>query len=339
MLIGIWVTTGCNLKCKYCYEGVDKKFENMNQEVADKTVKFIEAMYNENQRDPLIVEFHGGEPLLNYSIIQYLVIQIERRFPRTLFGITTNGLLLTQERIQYLSDKMNYGFSLSIDGNRATNDQNRVDCCGNGTYERVIEMLPELLVCRADIRARMTYTPETVESLADNIIHLINCGFINIVSAPDYFSSNWSIEKMDILLEQMVKVKNYYKKRIIQEDAVRISLLEDRFKTKGICQGGKSNFHVLPNGDIYPCSYGVGETELLIGNVLKGFILESNIQKLQQINISPVHKCQGCKVYSACISSRCKIFNKVLQGDYFEPVPVICAIEHVKQKFWTNSSK
>lgn len=339
MLIGIWVTTGCNLRCKYCYEGTEKKLENMNTEVADKTVKFIQTMYNENEHNPLVVEFHGGEPLLNYSIIQYLILKIEKIFPRALFGITTNGLCLTREKIQYLSDKMNYGFSLSIDGDRETNDQNRVDCYGNGTYEKIREIIPELLMYRGDIRARMTYTPETVESLADNIIHLINCGFTNIVSAPDYFSSNWSMEKMDILLKQMMKVKNYYKKRILQENPIRISLLEDRFKTKGICQGGKTNFHVLPNGDIYPCSYGVGETELLIGNVLKGFILESKIQKLGQINISPVHKCQGCKAYAACISSRCKIFNKVLQGDYFEPVPVICAIEHVKQKFWVNSSK
>ena len=49
MLIGIWVTTGCNLRCKYCYEGTEKKLENMNTEVADKTVKFIQTMYNENE--------------------------------------------------------------------------------------------------------------------------------------------------------------------------------------------------------------------------------------------------------------------------------------------------
>ena len=144
---------------------------------------------------------------------------------------------------------------------------------------------------------------------------------------------------METLLEQMKKIRSYYQEKITQENPIRISLLEDRFKTKGICQGGKSNFHILPNGDIYPCSYGVGEKELLIGSVVKGSLVEENIQKLEQINISPIHKCQGCTVYSACVSSRCKIFNKVLQGNFFEPVPVICAIEHVKQKFWKNSSK
>ena len=62
--------------------------------------------------------------------------------------------------------------------------------------------------------------------------------------------------------------------------------MEDRFQNKGFCQGGKTNFHVLPNGDLYPCSYGVGETELLLGNVVKGTLLEDNIQRLEKINTS-----------------------------------------------------
>ena len=250
MLIGIWVTTGCNLKCKYCYEGTEKKSENMTKEVADKTIKFIKATYDKKSLEPLVVEFHGGEPLLNYPIIQYLILEIEKIFPEALFGITTNGLLLTTERIKYLSEKMNYGFSLSIDGDRDINDQNRIDYHGNGTYKAIMKIVPELLRYRHDIRARMTYTPETVESLGNSIIHLLNLGFTNIVSAPDYFSTNWSIGKMETLLEQMKKIRSYYQEKITQENPIRISLLEDRFKTKGICQGGKSNFHILPNGDI-----------------------------------------------------------------------------------------
>lgn len=338
MLIGIWVTTGCNLKCKYCYEGTEKQCNNMTIEVADQTIDFIKSTYKEQEQDPLVVEFHGGEPLLNYPVIQYLISKIEKNFSKPLFGITTNGLLLTKDIINYLSKKMTYGFSLSIDGAMNVNDQNRVDYNGEGTYKRIMEIVPELLSQKADIRARMTYTPETVENLSDSIIHLINCGFINIVSAPDYFSPNWSMNEMEILLEQMKNVKKYYEENI-SDKSMRISILEDRFKIKGICQGGRTNFHILPNGDIYPCSYGVGEKELLIGNVVSSTLLEHKIQKLEKINVSPVHKCQGCTVYLACLCTRCKIFNKVLRGDFFEPIPVICAMEHVKQKFWKNNSK
>lgn len=339
MLIGIWVTTGCNLKCKYCYEGTDKKCENMTVKVADGILEFIKNIYEENSQEPLIVEFHGGEPLLNYSMIQYLISKIEKIFFNVLFGITTNGILLTKDMMDYLLPKMTYGFSLSIDGNESSNDINRIDYGGNGTYKRVSKKIPELLKRKETIRARMTYTPETVEHLSANIIYLIECGFKNIVSAPDYFSNNWSREKIDVLLNQMYEIKKYYQKNLSDLKQIRISILEDRFKEKGICQGGKLNFHILPNGNIYPCSYGVGNEELLIGNVIKNGLIKSKIYKLEKINITDVETCRGCEDYSACICSRCKIFNKVLMGDFFQPVPIICAIEHVKQKFWGNSSK
>lgn len=339
MLVGIWVTTGCNLRCKYCYEGVDKEYDNMSMAVADKAIEFIKKIYNKEDQRPLVVEFHGGEPLLNYPLIQYLVTMIEREFPKHLLGITTNGTLLTKERITYLSEKMTYGFSLSIDGKKETNDKNKIDYNGKGTYHKVIEIIPELLKEKQDVRARMTYTPETVGELSENIIYLIKCGFKNIVSAADFFSQEWSMKEMEILLQEMEKIRQYHKKNADELKEVRISILEDRFKTKGCCLGGKENFHILPNGDIYPCSYGVGEAEFLIGNVMNGGLIESQIKKLMEINLSPVHKCQGCSDYAACLCTRCKIFNKVLQGDFFQPVPVICAIEHTKQKFWANSSK
>ena len=339
MLVGIWVTTGCNLRCKYCYEGADKTYDNMPIEVADKTVEFIKKVYNKEDQRPLVIEFHGGEPLLNYPIIQYLVARIERELPKHLLGVTTNGTLLTKERISYLSEKMTYGFSLSIDGKRETNDRNRVDYNGTGTYHKIIEIIPELLKAKPDIRARMTYTPETVGKLSENIIYLIKCGFKNIVSAADFFSREWSRKEMEILLQEMEKVRQYHRKNTDELKDVRISILEDRFKTKGYCLGGKENFHILPNGDIYPCSYGVGDEEFLIGNVMNGDLIETQIKKLTEINISPVYECQGCSAYTVCLCTRCKIFNKVLQGDFFQPVPIICAIEHTKQKFWANNSK
>lgn len=339
MLIGIWVTTGCNLMCRYCYEGIEKKCKNMTQDVADCIIKFIKTVYKPTKQEPLIVEFHGGEPLINFSIIQYIISELEKSSLKSLFGITTNGLLLTKEIVSYLCEKMTYGVSLSLDGDMLTNDENRIDYNGNGTYTRVMKIVPELLKQKPDIRVRMTYTPETVERLGENIIHLIKCDFKNIVSVPDYFSPNWSAKKMEILLEQMKIVRKYYRENIDKLKSVRISILEDRFQNKGFCQGGKTNFHVLPNGDLYPCSYGVNETELLLGNVVKGTLLEDNIQRLEKINTSPVHKCQGCTIYSACLCSRCKIINKMVQGDFYEPIPVVCAIEHVKQNYWENNSK
>lgn len=339
MLIGLWITTGCNLKCRYCYEGAEKQYENMSFAMADKVIGFIKRHYKAMDNEPLVIEFHGGEPLLNYKLIPYLVEKIESNFTNALFGVTTNGLLLNDENINYLSDKMSYGLSISIDGIQFCHDKNRIDCLGNGTYMKVAEKIPAILKKCRNIRARMTYTPDTVDFLSESIFHLIYLGFTNIVSAPDYFSDDWSAEKMDILLAEMIKVRNNYSRYVPEGRKVSISLLEDRFRDKGICQGGKTNFHILPNGDIYPCSYGAGNNELKLGNIMEEEIDTNKIIMLEEMNQSMNSMCEGCTGYPACISGRCKIFNKVIMGDFLQPSPVICAIQHVKLKFFDDDSK
>lgn len=41
MLAAIWVTYSCNMKCKYCYEGQDKKIKSMNKDIAIQSLKYI----------------------------------------------------------------------------------------------------------------------------------------------------------------------------------------------------------------------------------------------------------------------------------------------------------
>ena len=337
MLIGLWITTGCNLKCKYCYEGEEKQFDNMSIDVAEQTIDFIKHHYTTLEHEPLVIEFHGGEPLLNYDLIPYIVKRMEESFENILFGITTNGILLNESKITYLSKKMTYGLSLSVDGERQSHDKNRVDNLGSGTYDSVIMQIPQLLSKCENIRARMTYTPQTIDHLSDNIIHLIDLGFKNIVSVPDYFSENWSQNEMEILLTEMQKTKRYYETNNLEKNDVNISILENFFKEKGVCQGGKSNFHIMPNGDIYPCSYGTKNDELKLGNVSNSELIVSKLEKLEEINNSFNSACEGCDGYISCICSRCKIFNKVLTGDFLQPVPIICAIEHIKHKYVKNS--
>lgn len=63
MLIGIWVTKACNLRCSYCYEGNDKKEIDMDRNTADQIINFIQENYSTNDNwseDPLIIQFHGG---------------------------------------------------------------------------------------------------------------------------------------------------------------------------------------------------------------------------------------------------------------------------------------
>lgn len=341
MFIGIWVTTSCNLSCAYCYEGGEKEISFMSEETANHVLEFIQQRYKGNISDPLVIEFHGGEPLMNYEIIRYMIGTLESLYDkdRVLFGITTNGLLLDEEIIGYLSEKMTYGFSISIDGDRETHDLYRVDHKGHGSYVALSRKIPCILKYRPDARARMTYRPETISKLSHNVIHLLTLGFTNIVSAPDYGSPCWLQEDMDVLLEEMHKLRIYYYEHQLQKKKVFIPGMNDVFKKKGKCGGGSSNFHIMPNGDIYPCSYGTGLDELLLGTVYDEELNVSKLEALNRMNAGLNPQCLGCSGIESCLCTRCKIINRVIMGEYLKPIPAVCAIENIKQQFWKNNSR
>lgn len=337
MLIGLWTTTSCNLRCKYCYEGTEKKNSMMNLSTADLAVQFIIKQYEEKKPEKVVVQFHGGEPLLNFKVIKYTIEKLEDYFrgkeSRILFGITTNAMLMTDEIAEFLARKMNYDLSISLDGNQEINDLNRVTAEKKGTYQMVVERALYVKKFKSDIRIRMTYNSSTVSSLSESIIHLIQLGFKKIVSVPDYFDKKWDNEGIQILLQQMLNVHKYQKENVLPDD-VYISVLEERFFKKNTCTGGISNFHIYPDGSLYPCSYGAGKKEFFLGNLHNKPQIESErVESMQCISKQINKVCQGCSNYESCIGTRCKIVNKVMTGEYTKVQPVVCAIEHVKYKF------
>jgi sulfatase maturation enzyme AslB (radical SAM superfamily) len=71
------VTTACNLNCIYCQANSGKDFKPlfMNEEVAKKAVDIALQSPTKN----LDFEFQGGEPLLNFEIIKYIVEYTESK--------------------------------------------------------------------------------------------------------------------------------------------------------------------------------------------------------------------------------------------------------------------
>ena len=69
------------------------------------------------------INFFGGEPLLRYyDIIEPLVLIVEKDYPDCFnFGITTNGVLLDKEKIDFLYEH-NIIPLLSMDGDKETQD-------------------------------------------------------------------------------------------------------------------------------------------------------------------------------------------------------------------------
>ena len=330
MQLVFWVTTDCNLRCNYCYEGQNKMKKYMSVKTAVQAIQYFMDIYKQTNDSELQIRFHGGEPLLNTKAItavqEYVNMAINR--DNVIYSITTNGCVYSKQSMYILKNCMDE-INISIDGPEEINDQYRKDSLGRGTYTRIIKTAKCLkkFVDIKSLNIRITYNSNTVGRLAESIIHFIELGFTEVLPTEDVFDSGWSEEKFVILQEQLKIVQKY----IESTDArVHVGGLDlSYFKKRGQCDGGINNFHIYPDGNIYPCTYVVNEDMFCLGNVFQG-IKQDKVNKLKAIYSNKNKDCIGCTYYEYCPSTRCKLVNWKLTGSYFEPNGIICAAEQVR---------
>jgi len=107
-----WINTteDCNLNCVYCYQK-EKQNKYLDLNKINKIVNMINT-YEEN----IVINFFGGEPLLNFSVIEKTITEIKKRkMNNVAFSITTNLSILTSRAFHFLT-KNNVSISISLDG-------------------------------------------------------------------------------------------------------------------------------------------------------------------------------------------------------------------------------
>ena len=127
--ITLCVSNDCNLRCKYCYANggnYGKKCHLMDKKTAKKFVDFCVTNFSSVGT----VLFFGGEPLLNYPIIEYICELFKQYamcedFPLPSFSIITNGTLCNEKILKLLRDTISH-ITISIDGDKKINDKNRI---------------------------------------------------------------------------------------------------------------------------------------------------------------------------------------------------------------------
>ncbi len=328
--IYVLVTSKCNLRCNYCYEGHEKTNKDMKLDTAEKTVDFIIDKFNKDKSGkPLTVIFHGGEPLLNFEIIKYIASSILKKIPKdkVRFDMTTNGTVMNDEIREFIKENI-ANISFSIDGSKYSHDLNRVFSNGNGSYDTATKNAKLLINEGINVFARMTFNSKTVEYLSDGVKSVLEMGFKYIVPVTDFYDNYWEKEHIEILknqINQLIDLKKNYPES-------RISLIELNILTQktGDCFGGLCSFSIDEVGKIYPCAFSFGKEEFVIGHINDGFISEDKLNSLVKIYTDENKVCMGCTRYENCIGVRCKILNKLVTGDYNSPPAIICASQKVK---------
>lgn len=300
----------CNLRCTYCYaeEGEYHDKGRMNEDVAFAAVDYlIENAPKELEELGLI--FFGGEPLLNFPLIQKTVQyaldkgkQLNKNFT---FSMTTNGTLITP-KIQSFLDQYKFGVQISIDGNEKTQDFNRFYKGGQGSYNIILEKTKDMRETHR-LRARGTVTPAELEVLK-SFEHLEKLGFTSIALSPAAYTL--SDQHYKVLTKEMVKLVNYFKQLIEEENykqAFKMSnVIGMLYKlhqggTKSHFCGAATNFLAVDvHGNLYPCHRFVSEKEYSLGSVFRYDALEKQQKFIEDSHVQNRNTCTTCWARSLC---------------------------------------
>jgi uncharacterized protein len=175
------VSHDCNLRCRYCFAstgdfGTGRRI--MDFDVAKKAIDFV--VERSGKRKNIEIDFFGGEPLMAMDVVRKTVEyakDIEKSNNKKFrFTITTNGLLLNDENIEYINREMK-NVVLSLDGTKDVNDRMRPTADGRGSYDIVAPRLKKLVDRRGDgeYYVRGTFTKENTEFTKD-VLHLADIG-------------------------------------------------------------------------------------------------------------------------------------------------------------------
>ncbi len=305
------LTHDCPLSCSYCYAG-EKKNVSISKKTVDKAVEFL----FKQEFDKLEFGFFGGEPLLEWDLLKYSTEKIKEmakeRKIATKQTITTNGVLLTPEKINWLKKERFY-MVISIDGNQKMHNQHRVFKGGMGSFDSVIFGL-KLLQKEYKIgeyAINIVITPLNIKYFSESIIELYhNYSIEDFIIAID-FTSNWD-DYSNIWKEEFEKVGDFYLKIYQKGENITISFLDDKIKT-GInggydrcktCSFGVNEIVVAPSGNLYPCERLISndlDENMIIGNVFNGFDLEKKRFLLKNRG-NRNQECKSCKLQPRCIN-------------------------------------
>lgn len=165
-------TEQCNFRCLYCNQRYN--IGVMRPETVAALKNFIAIRAPE--LDGLTVRWFGGEPLLAYGVMldtmRYVqAVAKENPSIRMDSNVTTNGYLLTTERLAELSALGVRTYQITFDGDRDEHDKLRIRRNGNGTFDRIWGNLAA--AHRTDIDFTVTMRLHVNRDNVESMKHLI----------------------------------------------------------------------------------------------------------------------------------------------------------------------
>lgn len=336
------ITDACNLKCSYCYQ-TNKSNHAMTFEVAK---NFIDNLFDgkyenyiEYSKCPaLILDFIGGEPLLQIELIDKIVDYFYQKMIDTdspwlnftKVSLCTNGILYFDKKVQDFIKKhyRHLILTVSIDGDKELHDSCRVFADGRGSYDIAMAAAKHYalnyLKGMQYMGSKMTISQQNVMHVSRAVKSLIDVGYQSI-NLNCIYEDEWT-EKDAFILYSALKDIGDYLLKTEKYKTTKISMLDpfcgtpkDPTDVQNWCGGNGKMLAIDYKGDLFPClrymesSLNNKQIPYVIGNVWDGIM--SNEEEIARVNLLQAvdrkscssEECFNCPVAQGC--AWCTAYN------------------------------
>lgn len=286
----ILISEDCNLRCKYCFECHNNK--HMTEEVAKQSINFLIDNALKMQDDHIHLMLFGGEPLINYKIVKYILEygykQCRNHNLYLTASMVTNCTVMNPEIEMMMREwinKIDFSVQLSIDGKKETQDMFRVTKGGQGSFDLLEKNIP----IWQDIFRHKPHmlcvhgccNENTIHNLYENYLYFREeLNFKSIWFIP-IASDGWTDKLSKVYEEQLTKISNHILNKIketndIREISVYAPIDKCMNQSTGFnipCGAGRGFVTITADGNVYPCHhfyFNDPEEETYLGNIFDG---------------------------------------------------------------------
>lgn len=339
------VTSVCNMKCIYCQaqHGHIRPKGFMSKETAKHAVDI--ALQSPARH--LQFEFQGGEPLMNFDTIKFIVEYAKSvcNGKNIVFSLVTNLTLITDEMLEFIIEN-DISISTSLDGDALLHNENRPYSNGEGTFDDVYRLIKKVKTAGVPMGALMTTTKHSLERWREIVDTYVELGFDGVSLRPltplGYAHDSWNTigytadEFVDFYTNAFNYILEINERQRFSEGMASIFLRKilegygiNYMELRSPCGAALGQIAYYYDGDIYTCDEGrmlseMGDKSFRIGNVYESdynALMNCDVCRIvcSASTIEALPSCFECVYQPYC--GVCPVVNYALDNDLYEKAP------------------
>ena len=351
------------MNCIYCHASskpASAKSYDMDKETAKKTVDFIFTSPNED----ITIEFQGGEPLLNWGIVKYIIEYAKQKNTtekkNLSFALVSNFNNMDDIKMDFLI-RNEIGICTSLDGPKELHDYNR-HLTGKSNYNQIVQWIQKFneefarqnnsdkrlnALCTLTRRS-LDYPKEIINEYVKLNLNTIHLRFLNNLGIAkksweklNYSSANYLNfwKKATSYISELKKQGININERMMEIMLEKIKGKEDPgyLDLRSPCGAAIGQLAYNYNGDIYSCDEArMLETDtFILGSVKRDNYNEivTNQKALCIVNasINDQYICDDCAYKPFC--GICPVCNYAEQGNLIGKITMTDRCKIYKEHF------